>query len=207
MSVMPSKFPVSKRKLLCFPVLALAFCASSAWAQAPSVVIDAQQTLGFGYSNPQSIAVSSNGTVFVADTNNNQIIALDTYAPENGVNNIIATPGFTLQTPQALALDANGNLFVGDTPTSGDTSYGRIIEFPGDGNGNVPGTGGKLIFQGTPLVNPVSLTVDSTGTLFIGDYPPTTECWRYLFARPRRQHPWLSTSPASRRLRIPRLPC
>ena len=174
MSVMPSKFPVSKRKLLCFPVLALAFCASSAWAQAPSVVIDAQQTLGFGYSNPQSIAVSSNGTVFVADTNNNQIIALDTYAPENGVNNIIATPGFTLQTPQALALDANGNLFVGDTPTSGDTSYGRIIEFPGDGNGNVLGTGGKLIFQGTPLVNPVSLTIDSTGTLFIGDYPPTT---------------------------------
>ncbi len=77
MSVMPSKFPVSKRKLLCFPVLALAFCTSSAWSQAPPVVIDAQQTLGFGYSNPQSIAVSSNGTVFVADTNNNQIIAMD----------------------------------------------------------------------------------------------------------------------------------
>jgi sugar lactone lactonase YvrE len=174
MSVMPSKFPVSKRKLLCFPVLALAFCASSAWAQAPSIVIDAQQTLGFGYSNPQAIAVSSNGTVFVADTNNNQLIALDTFAPEQGVNNVIATPGFTLSTPQALALDANGNLFVGDTPTSGGTGFGRIIEFPGDGNGNVPGTGGKLIFQGAPLVNPVSLTVDSTGTLFIGDWPPTT---------------------------------
>jgi NHL repeat len=174
MSVMPSKFPVSKRKLLCFPVLALAFCASSAWAQAPSIVIDAQQTLGFGYSNPQAIAVSSNGTVFVADTNNNQLIALDTFAPEQGVNNVIATPGFTLSTPQALALDANGNLFVGDTPTTGSTTVGRIIEFPGDGNGNVPGTGGKLIFQGAPLVNPVSLTVDSTGTLFIGDWPPTT---------------------------------
>ena len=64
MSVMPSTFLVSKRKLLCFPVLAFAFCASSAWSQAaPSVVIDAQQTLGFGYNNPQSIAVSSNGTV------------------------------------------------------------------------------------------------------------------------------------------------
>jgi sugar lactone lactonase YvrE len=175
MSVMPSKFPVSKRKLLCFPVLAFAFCASSAWSQAaPPVVIDAQQTLGFGYSNPQSIAVSSNGTVFVADTNNNQIIALDTYAPEQGVNNIILTPGFTLATPQALALDANGNLFVGDTPSVGGTGVGRIIEFPGDGNGNVPGTNGKVIFQGTPLVNPVSLTVDSTGTLFIGDYPTAT---------------------------------
>ena len=174
MSVMPSKFPVSKRKLLCFPVLALAFCASSAWAQAPQVVIDAQQTLGFGYSNPQSIAVSSNGTVFVADTNNNRIIALDTYAPEPGVNNVLPL-SITLSTPQALALDANGNLFVGDTPSTGGTGVGRIIEFPGDGNGNVPGTSGKVIFQGAPLVNPISLTVDSTGTLFIGDYPTATE--------------------------------
>ena len=173
MSVMPSKFPISKRKLLCFPVLALAFCASSAWAQAPSIVIDAQQTLGFGYNNPQAIAVSSNGTVFVADTNNNQIIALDTYAPEQGVNNVIVPSG-TLMTPQALALDANGNLFVGDTPSSGGTSYGRITEYPGDGAGNVPGTGAKVIYQGAPLANPVSLAIDSTGTLFIGDYPTDT---------------------------------
>src|ERR1700743_3435763 len=101
MSVLPSKFPVSERKLLCIPVLALAFCASSAWAQAPSIVVNAQQTLGYGYNNPQAIAVSSNGTVFVADTNNNQIIALDTYAPANGVNNVVPTPGYTLSTPQA----------------------------------------------------------------------------------------------------------
>ncbi len=88
MSVLPSKF-AAKWKFLCFPVLASAFCASTVWAQAPSIVVDAQQTVGYGYSNPQSIAVSSNGTIFIADTDNNQIIALDTLLPNNGVNNVI----------------------------------------------------------------------------------------------------------------------
>src|SRR5258708_26772876 len=99
MLVMPSRFPVkysvSKWKLFCFLVLTLAFCASSGWAQAPSIVIDAQQTLGFGYSQPQAIAVSKNGTVFIADTNNNQIIALDTFPPQTGITNKSLTGTFT----------------------------------------------------------------------------------------------------------------
>ncbi len=73
MFLKPSGFPandfISKRKLFCFPVLALAICASTGWAQAPSIVVDAQQTIGTGYSQPQNIAISKNGTVFVADTN------------------------------------------------------------------------------------------------------------------------------------------
>ena len=63
---------VSKRKSLFVPVLTLAICASTGWAQAPSIVVDAQQTIGTGYNQPQSIAVSKNGTIFIADTNNNQ---------------------------------------------------------------------------------------------------------------------------------------
>jgi sugar lactone lactonase YvrE len=170
MPVTPSRFlakySVSKWKLFCFPVLTLAFCASSGWAQAPSVVVDAQQTVGFGYNQPQGIVVSKNGTVFIADTNNNQIIALDTFPPQTGVNNKVSTGTFVLSSPQALTLDANGDLFVADVQSSG----GRIIELVGDGNGNLTGTA-KLIFSGALLTNPVSLSVDSTGSLFIGDYP------------------------------------
>ena len=129
MLVKPSRFPVkysvSKWKLFCFLVLTLAFCASTGWAQAPPIVIDAQQTLGYGYSQPQGIAVSKNGTVFIADTNNNQIVALDTFPPGTGINNTVPTGGFTLSSPQVLALDATGNLFVGDVPSNGT---GRIIE-------------------------------------------------------------------------------
>jgi sugar lactone lactonase YvrE len=171
MPVMPSRFPVkysvSKWKSFCFLVLTLAFGAASGWAQAPPIVIDAQQTLGFGYGQPQGIAVSKNGTVFIADTNNNQIIALDTFPPGTGINNTVPTPGFTLSSPQVLALDASGNLFVGDVPTNGT---GRLIEIMGDGNGNLTATV-KLVLSGAPLTDPFALVFDNTGTLFIGDYP------------------------------------
>jgi sugar lactone lactonase YvrE len=166
MSVTLAKYFVPKWKLLCFTVLALAFCASNSWAQAPSIVFDAQQTVGYGYSLPQSLAISSNGTVFIADTANNRIVALDTFLPLPGVNNVVSTAPYVLSGPSALALDANGNLFVGDAPTTG----GRIIELFGDGNGNLSATATpKLIVSGAPLVNPIALTFDSAGTLFIGD--------------------------------------
>jgi sugar lactone lactonase YvrE len=165
MSVTLAKYFVSKWKLLCFTVLALT-CTSNSWAQAPSIVFDAQQTVGFMYSNPQAIAVSSNGTVFIADTGHNQIIALDTFLPQNGVNNVVSTAPYALSAPASLALDAHGNLFVGDAPATG----GRIIELYGDGNGNLTGTANPTpIASGAPLVYPVTMTFDSAGTLFIGD--------------------------------------
>ncbi len=177
MSLMPSKVRLKysqSRKMFWLPVLSLAFCTAGAWAQAPSVLVDAQQTIGYGYNSPQSIAVSKNGTIYLADTNNNQIVALDNRAPQNGVSNPVSTGTFVLSTPQALALDANGDLFVGDTPSSGGTSFGRIIELVGDGNGNLTGAA-SLIFSGAPLTNPIALTFDNTGTLFIGDYNIATD--------------------------------
>ena len=135
MSVTLAKYFVPKWKLLCFTVLALAFCASNSWAQAPSIIFDAQQTVGDGYSGPQALVVSSNGTVFIADTNNNRIVALATFLPQLGVNTVVSTAPYVLSAPASLALDAHGNLFVGDAPTTG----GRIIELYGDGNGNLTG--------------------------------------------------------------------
>jgi sugar lactone lactonase YvrE len=173
MSVMPSRFLAicspSKLKIFSSSILAVVFSASGAWAQAPSVVVDAQQTLGSGFNTPQSIAVSKNGTIYIADTNNNKVVAV-----VNGVSNPVTTGTFVLNTPQALTLDANGDLFVGDTPTSGTTSVGRIIELAGDGKGNLTGAA-TLVFSGAPLTNPIALTMDSAGTLFIGDYPPSQE--------------------------------
>jgi sugar lactone lactonase YvrE len=185
MSVMPSRFPAkyspSKWKMFTFPILALVFCASSAWAQAPSVLVDAQQTVGNSYNNPQSIAVSKNGTIYIADTNNNRIVALSNLLPGIGVNTTVSTGTFVLTGPQALALDATGDLFVGDTPISGGTGFGRIIELAGDGKGNLTGAA-TLVFSGAPLTNPISLTVDGAGTLFIGDYPPSGDGAIYSLA-------------------------
>ena len=182
MLAMPSRFPVkysvSKWNLFCFLVLTLAFSASTGWAQAPSVVIDAQQTLGYGYSQPQAIAVSKNGTVFIADTNNNQIIALDPFPPGTGINNKVLTGSITLSSPQVLALDATGNLFVGDVPSNGT---GRIVELMGDGNGNLTGAA-QVVFMGAPLTDPFAFVFDSTGTLFIGDYPASGHGLIYTMA-------------------------
>src|ERR1700688_251896 len=84
-SVMPLKFLALSfpwmRRLSCFPAIVLLSCASSALSQAPAIVVDAQQTIGSSYSNPASIAVSGNGTVYVADTGNNQVVALVTNLP------------------------------------------------------------------------------------------------------------------------------
>jgi hypothetical protein len=166
MSVTLAKYFVPKWKLLCFTILALT-CTSNSWAQAPSIVFDAQQTVGNGYSGPQSLVISSNGTVFIADTANNRIVALDTFLPNLGVNTVVSTAPFVLSGPSALALDAHGNLFVGDAPTTG----GRIIELYGDGNGNLTGLANPTpIASGPPLVDPIALTFDSAGTLFIGDF-------------------------------------
>ena len=52
MSVMPLRFLAKYSPFFCLPVLSVAFCASSARAQAPAVVIDAQQVLGTGYNSP-----------------------------------------------------------------------------------------------------------------------------------------------------------
>ncbi len=169
MSAMPSKFSAKysawKWKFSFF-VLTLVFCASSAWAAAPAVVVDAQQILGTGYSTPNAVVVSKNGTVFIANTGTNQVLALTPALPGLGANTPVPTGSYVLVNPQALALDANGDLFIGDSPTTG----GRIIEVLGDGKGNLTTTV-NVIFSGAPLANPISLAVDSTGTLFIGDYP------------------------------------
>jgi sugar lactone lactonase YvrE len=166
MSHTRAKYYVPKWKLLGFTVLALASCASNSWAQAPSIVFDAQQTAGNGYSSPQALVVSSNGTVFIADTANNRIVALATFLPGLGANTVVPTAPYVLSAPTSLALDAHGNLYVGDAPTTG----GRIIELYGDGTGNLTGVANPTpIVPGAPLINPISLTFDSAGTLFIGD--------------------------------------
>jgi sugar lactone lactonase YvrE len=180
-SKMPAKYFPLKWKMFNIPVLALVFSASASWAQAPSVVIDAQQTIGPptsdpAYGQPESIAVAPNGTVYIADTNNNRVVGLTTNLPGNstqlpvlGPNFAIGRTDYTLSSPQALAVDGAGDLYIADIPTTGG---GRIFEMTATNgvlNGNI-----RLIHSGAPLVNPIALTVDSADTLFIGDWPPVS---------------------------------
>src|ERR1700678_1445341 len=142
MSVLPLKFSL-RYSLFSFALLTGFLCASIAQAAVPAVVIDSQQAIGSGYNNPQSIAVSKNGTIFVADSDNNQIVVLTSKLPFPGANAPASTTPYVLTAPKGLGMDAAGNLYVGDSPAAG----GRVIELLGDGTGNLTGQT-KLIFSG-----------------------------------------------------------
>ncbi len=156
----------SVRRLSCLPPIAMLLCASQAFAAAPAVVVDAQQTLGSGFSDPQGIAVAPNGTVYVADTQNNQIVMLTPHLP--GTSGSAPLTIGKLYSPQGLAVDAAGDLFIGDNPPAG----ARILEVVASG-GALTSTV-KTIYSGGLLNDPISLTINSANatfanTLFIGD--------------------------------------
>src|ERR1700722_10145944 len=94
----------STRRLSSLPAIAMLFCASHAFAAAPAVVADAQQTLGSCFNVPQGIAVAPNGTVYVADTSNNQIVMLTPNLPGNSTSAVVTTG--RLYSPQGIAVDA-----------------------------------------------------------------------------------------------------
>ncbi len=64
-SALVTPSPKSVRRLSCLPAIAVMFCASHAFAAAPAVVVDAQQTLGRLAINgvsiifPQALAINS----------------------------------------------------------------------------------------------------------------------------------------------------
>jgi sugar lactone lactonase YvrE len=177
LSILKTRAHVPSVKSSCLSLLALVMCVPNAWGAVPSVFVDAQQTLDSGLSNPQALAGNStnNGALFIADTNNNQIVVL-----LNGNSFAFNPPGFTLSKPQAIAMDAQGDLFIGDTQSSRGVTTGRIIEMPAVG-GNLTGTA-HVIVSGPPLANPISLTVDSTGMLFIADHPASGSAAFYSLA-------------------------
>ena len=81
---------------------------SQAFAAAPAVVVDAQQTIGtgnlVGNFNPSQVAVAPNGTVYVADTSNNRVLQFIPGLPGAVTPTVVNTGG--LSSPQGLAVDA-----------------------------------------------------------------------------------------------------
>ena len=160
------------RDLFCLWTLAFLAGVTGALAQGvPSVVVDAQQTIGSGYTNPASAAVAANGTVYVADSGHNQVVQLLTNLPATSAQTIVTTTGFTLAGPAAVAVDINGDLFIGDEPSIVVSSVAvgvpRIIECVA-ANGVLTGTC-KLIYEGlgTGGLNKItSATVDRLGNVF-----------------------------------------
>jgi uncharacterized protein (TIGR03437 family) len=127
--------------------------------------------------NPEGVAVDSVGNVYIADSRNNRVRKVS-----NGVITTVAgngTGGFggdngpatgaQLWGPAGVAVDSAGNLFIADTYNYRirEVSGGTITtvaggETPGFGGDNGPATSAQLL-------NPLSVTVDAAGNLYIAD--------------------------------------
>jgi len=131
-------------------LLVAAFTASTLPAQTVSF-LSAASIAANGFNSAQSVAVDSAGTLYVADTYNDQIVKV---APD-GTKSVLKTGSLTLSTPSGVAVDAAGDVFIADTYNS------RIVKVAADGSTSVLNPGG---FQ---LDFPTGIAADSTGNVYV----------------------------------------
>jgi sugar lactone lactonase YvrE len=129
---------------------------------------------------PRGVAVDSNDTVYIADTDNHRIRKIDT----NGIISTIAgtgTAGFLgdgqaavaaeLNAPAAVAIDDSGNVYIADTNNNRvrkiDTN-GIISTIAGTGAPGFPGEGEAA--ASAELNAPTGVAVDRSGNVYIADY-------------------------------------
>lgn len=130
---------------------------------------------------PSSVAVDSNGNLFIADTNNSRVRRVDA---KTGIITTVAGNGnfgfsgdggaatqATLFLPFAVATDKNGNFFIVDAANFRirrvDAKTGVITTVAGNGLQGFGGDGGQAIRASFEIA--FGLTVDNSGNIFLAD--------------------------------------
>ncbi len=130
------------------------------------------------FNQPQGVAVGTDGTLYIADTGNQRIRAVNSA----GVVSTIAGTGVAefsgegglapmaaLRGPTALALDVEGTLLICDTGNHRlrKISQGMITTVAGTGIQGFTGDGGPA--SAAELDSPSGVSVDSGGRIFVAD--------------------------------------
>jgi trimeric autotransporter adhesin len=138
---------------------------------------------GAQLNTPIGLAIDSAGSLYIADNSNQRVrkvangiittIAGNGTCCSDGNNNATAT-GSTLSAPSGVAVDSAGNLYIADDFFDSrvlKVSNGVISVVAGNGSDGFSGDNGPA--TSAQLWEPVGITLDSAGNLYIAD--PTNQ--------------------------------
>jgi predicted membrane-bound mannosyltransferase/DNA-binding beta-propeller fold protein YncE len=144
--------------------------------EANTISIDADNVLyggnGYQFDAPRDIALSQDGTIYVADSRNHRILHLDqegqllhswgSFAASDYTTNVMAPPG-TFNEPWGLGIGPDGSVYVADTWNN------RIQKFTSEGE--FVTMWGQFGAAETPyhFWGPRDIAVDDQGRVFITD--------------------------------------
>jgi len=119
-------------------------------------------------NHPGGIALDSAGNIYIADTGNSEIRKVDTKG------NIFCTVGCgatqgVISSPQAIAIDASGTLYIADSANYRVVSFSGITTTVLAGTGLVGFSGDGGPGPSAQMNNPMAITMDSAGYLYIAD--------------------------------------